>query len=80
MECLAILLNLSAVIGYVTSFDFFYTHYEALLTLINLAELGILVLGAPWNELSIKLSGYLRYNTNRNPANYFNRENNQEAP
>ncbi len=58
-----IVLNLLACIGYLTSFEFFYSHYEGILDGMVATQAAVLFLGAPWDDIIRRLQE-LRSNPN----------------
>ncbi len=65
IELSAIVLNLLAGIGFITSFEFFYTNYGFILTALNIIEVFVLLKGAAENGVMARISALCRAPDNR---------------
>jgi len=65
IEYCAVLLNLLACFGYLTSIDFYYRNYPAILTALNVTELIVLIIGAPWHGILTRFQSLRSLTDNR---------------
>ena len=54
VESLFIVLQLFSCVGYLTDFEYFYNHYAIFINGLNIAELIILIMGAPIDAVAVR--------------------------